>query len=145
MGAIELDRFLPHPPSTVWRALTDPALLARWLMPNDFEPRVGHRFTFRRSMAGEAGTVHCEVLQMERDRLLTISWRGRRTEGSSVLDSTVTWRLEPEGTGTRLSLTHSGFDERDPDHRKALDAMRGGWGRLLDAALPAVLDEAPPG
>jgi uncharacterized protein YndB with AHSA1/START domain len=24
---------LPHPPEKVWRALTDPALLAEWLLP----------------------------------------------------------------------------------------------------------------
>ena len=45
--AIRTDSFFPHPPEKVWRALIDPELLASWLMPNDFEPRVGHRFTFR--------------------------------------------------------------------------------------------------
>ncbi|GEM_PF-1460268 len=33
-----------HPVRAVWRALTDPAELAAWLMPNDFAPTVGHRF-----------------------------------------------------------------------------------------------------
>lgn len=37
----------PHTPERVWRALTDPKALAAWLMPNDFAPVVGHRFTFR--------------------------------------------------------------------------------------------------
>jgi uncharacterized protein YndB with AHSA1/START domain len=37
--AIRTDSFFPHPPEKVWRALTDPELLASWLMPNDFEPR----------------------------------------------------------------------------------------------------------
>ena len=37
-----------HAPSEqVWRAITDSATLAEWMFPNDFEPRVGHRFTFR--------------------------------------------------------------------------------------------------
>jgi uncharacterized protein YndB with AHSA1/START domain len=31
---IYLDTFLPHPPRKVWRALTEPDLIARWLMPN---------------------------------------------------------------------------------------------------------------
>ncbi len=47
MAAIEVDQFLARPPDQVWQALTDPDLLARWLMPNDFRPAVGHRFTFR--------------------------------------------------------------------------------------------------
>jgi uncharacterized protein YndB with AHSA1/START domain len=45
MASIEVDEFLPRPPGRVWQALTDPALLARWLMPTDFKPVVGHAFT----------------------------------------------------------------------------------------------------
>jgi uncharacterized protein YndB with AHSA1/START domain len=41
------ERLMPHPPEKVWRALTQPALIAQWLMQNDFKPEVGHRFTFR--------------------------------------------------------------------------------------------------
>jgi len=44
---ITLEQTYPHPPERVWRALTDSAALAEWLMPNDFEPRVGHKFRFR--------------------------------------------------------------------------------------------------
>ena len=47
MAAIEVDQFVGRPVEQVWRALTDPDLLARWLMPNDFKPVVGHQFTFR--------------------------------------------------------------------------------------------------
>jgi len=44
---IAIDQFFPYPPAHVWRVLTDPDLLARWLMPNDFQLKVGHRFTFK--------------------------------------------------------------------------------------------------
>ena len=44
---IVVDRTMPHPPEKVWRALTQGPLVADWLMPNDFEPVVGHRFRFR--------------------------------------------------------------------------------------------------
>ena len=46
-ASIRTATFFPHPPDKVWRALTDPELLGAWLMPNDFQARVGHRFTFR--------------------------------------------------------------------------------------------------
>ena len=44
---LKFDRFYPHPPDRVWKALTDPQALARWYMDNDFQPVVGHRFQFR--------------------------------------------------------------------------------------------------
>src|SRR5207244_262877 len=45
--SIVIDMFYPQSVGQVWAALTSADALAAWLMPNDFEPRVGHRFTFR--------------------------------------------------------------------------------------------------
>jgi uncharacterized protein YndB with AHSA1/START domain len=47
MSALVREVFHPHPREQVWAALVDPKALGLWLMPNDFEPRVGHAFTFR--------------------------------------------------------------------------------------------------
>ena len=99
MASIEVDEFLPQPPGRVWQALTDSALLARWLMPNDFKPVVGHAFTFRTEPVpqhGFDGLVHCEVLDLEPPRLMRFSWRGGN------LDTVVSWSLVPEGSGTGL-------------------------------------------
>jgi uncharacterized protein YndB with AHSA1/START domain len=138
---VHVDQFLAHPPARVWRALTDPAVLARWLMPNDFEPVVGHRFTFRtepRPEAGFDGVAHCEVLEIEPERLLRISWRG------GALDTTVTWRLVAEGRGTRLLLEHDGFEPDDPAQQLARRIMGGGWRSHLLARLEAELDSTTP-
>jgi uncharacterized protein YndB with AHSA1/START domain len=133
---INVDQFLAHSPAKVWRALTDADLLARWLMPNDFRPIVGHRFTFRtqpRPQQDFDGVVHCEVLDLEPEQLLRIAWRGGR------LDSTVTWTLKPEGRGTRLFLEHTGFDPGDPTQRAAYTIMGGGWRSHVLAALDRLL------
>ncbi len=45
--SISMEYDLPHPAAKVWRALTDPELLAAWLMVNDMRPLVGHGFTFK--------------------------------------------------------------------------------------------------
>ena len=45
--SIVVERTMPHPPEKVWRALTQAPLIAEWLMQNDFQPVVGHRFNFR--------------------------------------------------------------------------------------------------
>lgn len=132
--AIRLDEFLAHPPARVWQALTDAGLLARWLMPNDFRPAVGHRFTFRTDpQPGFDGIVHCEVLTLEPERLLRISWR------AGALDTTVTWSLVPEGRGTRLFLEHDGFDPGDPGQQLTRRILDGGWRSNVMAALRALL------
>jgi uncharacterized protein YndB with AHSA1/START domain len=70
--AILMERDYPHPPEKVWRALTDSAALARWLMPNNFEPKVGHKFQFKVGpQPGWRGFVDCEVLEVEEPRRLS--------------------------------------------------------------------------
>ncbi|WP_327582725.1 SRPBCC domain-containing protein [Nonomuraea sp. NBC_00507] len=125
LRAIRLDQFIAHPPAKVWRALTEPELVAQWLMPNDFKPEVGHRFTFRtqpKKQVGFDGIVHCEVLELEPEKLLKISW----SDGKQA-DWTVTWRLEPEGKGTRLFLDHEGFDPVDELQQMSRRIMGSGW------------------
>ncbi|GII56920.1 hypothetical protein Pth03_53090 [Planotetraspora thailandica] len=136
--SIEVDEFLPHPPAKVWRALTDPDLLARWLMPNDFKPVVGHRFTFTTRPIPEVGfdgVVGCEVLEIDQERLLRISW------GGGALDTTVTWRLVAEGQGTRLFVEHAGFDLGDPAQEFAFTNMGKGWRSDVMRSLRNTLTE----
>ena len=45
--SVVIEREMPHPPEKIWRALTQGPLIAEWLMTNDFQPIVGHRFQFR--------------------------------------------------------------------------------------------------
>jgi len=136
--ALTVERFYPHPPAAVWRALTDPELLARWLMPNDIAPIVGHEFTFTTTpRPGFDGIVHCTVLAADVERRLVISWRS-----SSGLDTTVTWTLQADGAGTRLRLVHDGFDSSDPLQRQAFDTMGSGWRGHIGNRLAATLDAA---
>ncbi|MGW5157303.1 SRPBCC family protein [Nonomuraea wenchangensis] len=136
--AIRLDQFIAHPPAKVWRALTEPDLIAKWLMPGDFRPEVGHRFTFRttpKKSVGFDGVVHCEVLELEPERLLKLSWR----DGKSA-DWTVTWRLEPEGRGTRMFLDHEGFDPDDELQQMSRRIMGGGWRSAAYRRIAEIVD-----
>jgi uncharacterized protein YndB with AHSA1/START domain len=140
MAAIEVDQFLAQPPEQVWHALTEPDLLARWLMPNDFRPAVGHQFTFRTEPVpqhGFDGIVHCQVLDLDPPRLLRFSWRGGQ------LDTVVSWWLVPEGAGTRLLIRHDGFDDSDPGQRMTMGILGGGWRGHLVKRLGELLGGAP--
>jgi uncharacterized protein YndB with AHSA1/START domain len=114
-------------------ALTDPALLARWWVAGDIKPLVGHRFTLD---MGNWGTQKCEVTAVQPERLLTY----RFAEGS--LDTTITWRLEPEGAGTRLFLEQAGFDLDSPMGRQAYHGMAEGWPHVLDRLDTVLTDPA---
>lgn len=124
----------PHAPERVWSAITDSAAIARWLMPNDFEPVVGREFHFRTTPRGEwDGTVTCKVLEVNPPRTLAYTWTG------GGLDTVVTFRLTPEGKGTKLTLEHRGFaGERGI---MASKFMGEGWkSQILGTRLPAVLN-----
>ena len=45
-GKLNKEVFYSHPPERVWLLLTNRRALAAWLMENDFEPRVGCKFSF---------------------------------------------------------------------------------------------------
>jgi len=104
--SVILECDVPQPPAKVWRALTEPALVARWLLPGEIRPQLGHRFTLAGEPA-EGGRIDCEVLAAEPGRRLSYSWRGAKDE---ALDTVVTFELSatPDG-GTHLRLVHRGF------------------------------------
>lgn len=96
----------------VWEYLTKPELIEQWLMKNDFQPVVGHkfRFTFVSKPEGKYdGSVHCEVLEVKPFTKLSYSWNGKTRDFSRAYNSIVVWTLIPKGKGTELQLTHNGF------------------------------------
>jgi uncharacterized protein YndB with AHSA1/START domain len=131
-GVIRLSQFIELPPARVWRALTDPSIHAKWWASGDVRAVVGHRFTLD---MGQWGQQPCEVIAVEPERLLSYSF------APGTLDTTITWRLEPENSGTRLYLEHSGFDLDSPLGRTAFEGMSGGWPMVLKRIAPA-LDSA---
>jgi uncharacterized protein YndB with AHSA1/START domain len=131
-----LEYDLPQPPSKVWRVLTEPPLLAQWLMENDMRPNVGHQFTFRAEPTpGWDGVVHCEVLEVDHGRRLRYSWRGG--SGEQRLDTTVTWTLTPSKSGgTLLRLEHAGFTDKE---KFAYQGMSEGWRGKVGERLRGLL------
>lgn len=123
--SVVVEREMPFPPEKIWRALTQPHLMAEWLMNTDFEPVVGRRFGF----TADWGALDCEVLTVEPLRTLAYAWAGKG------LESVVTWTLTPRGAGTHLRMEQTGFK---PDQQLAYRGATAGWPRFL-GALEALL------
>jgi uncharacterized protein YndB with AHSA1/START domain len=141
---IQREMLLPQPPEQVWRAIADRDALTGWMFPNDFEPRVGHRFTFQvpgnPKMNFDGLTVHCEVLECEPPERLVFSW----SAGAPVVDTRVSFRLEASGDGgTRLFFEHAGFDLAQEWGMQALKGAEFGWAKML-GQLPAVIEGFSP-
>jgi uncharacterized protein YndB with AHSA1/START domain len=107
------------------------------MYPNDFEPRVGHRFAFRVPPNPEARfeglVVRCEVLTCDPPSELCFTW-----VVDEFLDTRVSYRLEPDGNGTRVLFEHSGF-EQEPAFKGAeygWNLMHGKLAKALAAAAP---------
>lgn len=116
--SVTVERAFPYPPEKLWRALTQPHLIAEWLMKNDFAPVVDHRFT----LSADWGSVDCKVLAVEPNRTLTYTWE------AMGLRSVVTWTLTPTSAGTHLRMEQSGFR---PDQQQAYQGARYGWQRFF--------------
>lgn len=132
--AIVIEDVLPHSPETIWRVLTDSAMLGRWLMQNTFRPEVGHKFTFQaRPMGDWNGIVECEVLEVDPPRKLSYTWIGGAAANSdygSALDSVLTITLTPVPEGTQFKLVHDGF--QSPRNDFAFVEMGKGWGKIVE-------------
>jgi uncharacterized protein YndB with AHSA1/START domain len=136
MTSIRITRDYPHPPAKLWRALTEPALMRLWMMrPEGFAPVVGTQFKLvAKPQPGWRGFVECEVLEAREPSVLRYSWIGDESGKVTI----VTYTLEPQSGGTRLSFEHTGFTGVGGFVLAKL-MMGPGWRKMLQKAIPAVL------
>jgi uncharacterized protein YndB with AHSA1/START domain len=102
---------------SLWAAIATSSALAEWLMPNDFQPKVGHRFNFRCEGHGR-GRIESEVLECSAPRRLVLTW----IDTDDGAPMRVEIDLRSQGSGTLLSLRHTGRTE--PGNAAAL---KNGW------------------
>jgi uncharacterized protein YndB with AHSA1/START domain len=126
-ATIRVDQFVAAPPETVWRLLTEPDLMRLWWAEGQVAAVVGHQFSL--DMPGY-GKQSCKVLEVDPPHrfayTFTPAWK-------------LTWRLEEEGTGTRVFLEHSGFDLNDTRMADAFERMGSGWREVV---LPRLAEAA---
>lgn len=144
--SIRRELVLPQSREQVWQAITDRETLAEWMYPNNFEPRVGHRFAFHVPPNPQVGfeglVVACEVLECvppneHQQGRLVFSW-----SAGALTDTQVSFHLEPADSGTRLVFEHAGFDLTQSFNEQAFRGAEYGWAKMLKQ-LAAVLAGAP--
>jgi uncharacterized protein YndB with AHSA1/START domain len=123
-ATLVIEKELPHPPEKIWRALTQGALVKEWLLDNDFEPVVGHKFNFRSTpmLPKWDGIIACEVLIVEDNKKLSYTW------ASMGLESVVVFTLSATSTGTLVRMEQSGFRS---DKDAAYQGANYGWQKFL--------------
>jgi len=127
--SVVIERVMPHPPEKIWRALTQGALIEAWLMKNDFQPVVGHKFNFRAApMPHWNGVVDCQVLSVEPHERLSYSWNASGDEAAGGLKTVVTWTLTPVKGGTQVRMEQSGFR---PEEEANYQGANYGWQRYV--------------
>jgi uncharacterized protein YndB with AHSA1/START domain len=121
--SVVIEKELPHPPETIWRALTQGPLIKEWLMENDFQPVVGHSFTLRSTpMPNWNGVIDCEVLVVEPYKKLSYSW------GALGVGSVVVFTLVATTGGTLVRMEQSGFR---PDQEANYQGAIYGWRKFI--------------
>lgn len=132
---IVVDEVFPHTLDVVWKTLTAPGMMGRWLRmePAGFKPVVGTRFTYQTTPAGEwDGVIHCQVLEATPNARLAYSWKGGHAGNvgyGARLDTVVTFVLTAVEQGTRVRLVHSGFEL--PRNEIAFTNMGQGWIKVI--------------
>ena len=126
LRTVTIEREFAHPAERLWRALTQPRLIAEWLMKNDFAPVVGHRF----NLTGDwGGVLDCEVLSIDPGRALSYRWDYVHDDPAFDLRSVVSFALTPTPGGTLLRMEQMGFR---PEQKQASGGATYGWRQNFD-------------
>ena len=133
-GAFEVifERHLPHSPARVWAMLTQPENIEAWFCARvEIDGRPGGKMVEHHEHVGV--DVHGEVTRWEPPRVFEHTWWFGELHGAPM--GTVSWEIFPEGSGTKLILTH---------RRPNLDAGGMTAAHTSLDVLCAVLDGADP-
>jgi uncharacterized protein YndB with AHSA1/START domain len=134
-----IERTFNAPVEKVWKAITDRDQMKQWYFDlAEFKPEVGFEFTFEGGKDDRIYLHLCKITEVIPNKKLSYSWRYDKYEGNSL----VTFELFPEGSSTRLKLTHEGletFPMNNPDFAK--ENFSAGWTYIVGTSLKDFLDK----
>lgn len=129
-----IERTLNATPDRVWKAITDKDQMKQWYFDlAEFKPEVGFEFSFEGGPDAETRYIHlCKIIKVEPGKTLQYSWRYDGFAGNSF----VTFELFPEGSKTKLKLTHEGLETFPSDIKDfARENFVEGWTYFIDKSI----------
>lgn len=100
------------PADKVWRVLTDPNLVKQWLFGTDMTAdwKVGGAIRYKGEWEGKSYEDKGTILELEPAKLLVSTYWSGLSGQPDVPENyqKVSYRLDPEGEGTKLTITQEG-------------------------------------
>jgi uncharacterized protein YndB with AHSA1/START domain len=116
-------------PKKLWQALLDPEFTKQYWVGTwqdcDWKPGASWKLMIPDGRLADSG----EVLEIEPERKLVLSWRNEFTEMREEGFSRLTYELEQQGESVKLTVLH----EMDKPKSKLIDAVSNGWPHLLSS------------
>jgi len=135
---IEKSIELQAPVSRVWRALTDHTEFGTWFhVQLDSAFRVGETASGQITHPGyEHATLNIVVQAIDPEQYFAFTWHPYAVDVAvdytKETPTLVEFRLEKTPTGTRLTITESGFSDLPDDRRdEAFARNEGGWAQQM--------------
>ena len=126
----------PAPLDRAWRAVTEPAEVAKWFA--DVTPAAATGAPYRVDF-GDGSAVEGVIRALQPGRRLAYTWAWAGEDGPTTL---VTWDVAPDDGGSRITLTHDGWAQAGVD-QATRDDHAGYWEGYL-AALRGLLEAEGP-
>lgn len=135
-AVLTFERWLPHPVTTVWSAITDPVERAQWMGHTVIDGRPGGHIEMdpqAPDIPADAKRMRGQITVWDPPRVFEHEWHQQVVESSIVR-----YELQPENGGTRLIFSHRGLGVRNangfrPGTAAYLDRLEA---HLYGASLP---------
>jgi uncharacterized protein YndB with AHSA1/START domain len=110
---IQFEIEINAPPAKVWEKLATIEGMNQWFARDlVFEHKVGGRFEMKGELPGDGPFRFTgQVVTLEPERELAFTWRDTLSnENAWPADTLVSFKLEPSANGTKVTMTHTGFE-----------------------------------
>ena len=127
------------PVSKVWKALTDPAEIEKWmLMQTTFLPQKGKNFTFKSEPTENwDGVFKCSVKEVIENKKLVYSWNTNFINAETI----VSFELKEIGKQTEVTLIHSGWEKMAANQEQTKSSHIEGWDVRFIGKLKELLEK----